>query len=188
MLDVVRLTPEQPDQGPLTVTFTQFPGLDVRVGRWHRELYPWCGCDQCDDDPSELLAAFNAMVRDLAEGHLVEELRRGLFSSRLSYRTPMRRGGRHSTGTRPKQWARAFDWTGHHGHDAIVARSQSEPFPSGPNGAEKRSILPVTARTEKCAVAVTVGHPAREDWGERAVPSRACARYASSSCSLSPLR
>jgi hypothetical protein len=59
VLEVVKLTPERPDQGALTVTFTGFPGLDVHFGWWHHELYPRCGCDVCDDDPSQLLEELN---------------------------------------------------------------------------------------------------------------------------------
>ena len=51
---LVRLTPTTPDAAPLTVAWTTFPGLLVRLGRWHVEAYPHCGCDACAEDPTDL--------------------------------------------------------------------------------------------------------------------------------------
>ena len=44
----VKLSPVDPDAAPITVTFSDFPGLHVRFGRWSTELFPVCGCDACD--------------------------------------------------------------------------------------------------------------------------------------------
>lgn len=43
----VRLTPTDPEAGPIMVVFTDFPGLFVRFGRWTEDLFPVCGCDAC---------------------------------------------------------------------------------------------------------------------------------------------
>ena len=45
----VRLSPRDPDAAPITVAFSDFPGLRVRFGRWSTELLPACGCDACDE-------------------------------------------------------------------------------------------------------------------------------------------
>ena len=45
----VRLSPADPEAAPITVVFTDFPGLFVRFGRWKEELFPVCGCDACDE-------------------------------------------------------------------------------------------------------------------------------------------
>jgi Family of unknown function (DUF6226) len=45
----VRLIPDDPKAAPLTITFTTFPGLKVRVGRWCIAGFPACGCDACDE-------------------------------------------------------------------------------------------------------------------------------------------
>lgn len=46
----VALMPTDPEAAPLTVAFTDFPGLSVRFGRWSIELFPVCGCDACAED------------------------------------------------------------------------------------------------------------------------------------------
>lgn len=107
VIDVVDLRPERRDQGALSVTFTRFPGLDVRFGRWHREVCPWSESDDCDDDPALLLADLTAMVSDLVAGNFVEHLRTGPFHSTLSYRTPTRSGRNMLTRTQGRDKGRA---------------------------------------------------------------------------------
>ena len=45
----VRLSPVDPEAAPITVVFTDFPGLFVRYGRWAEGLFPVCGCDACSE-------------------------------------------------------------------------------------------------------------------------------------------
>lgn len=45
----VKLTPTDPEAAPITLVFTDFPGLFVRFGRWVEEPLPDCGCDACDE-------------------------------------------------------------------------------------------------------------------------------------------
>ncbi|MCA1711256.1 MAG: DUF6226 family protein [Actinobacteria bacterium] len=33
------------------ITLTGFPGLHVRFGLNHTEIFPGCGCDGCDEQP-----------------------------------------------------------------------------------------------------------------------------------------
>ena len=49
----VRLTPREADAAPIAVAFSAFPGLHVRFGRWHTELFPVCGCDACDESAED---------------------------------------------------------------------------------------------------------------------------------------
>jgi Family of unknown function (DUF6226) len=45
----VRLAPRSTDGGSLTIVFTSFPGLLVRLRHWVVEPVPGCGCDACDE-------------------------------------------------------------------------------------------------------------------------------------------
>ncbi len=67
------------DGAPVTFVFTGFPGLAVRYGRWCTGVLPMCGCDACDDDPSDLVAQLTARVWSVArEGfHESRAFRRG---------------------------------------------------------------------------------------------------------------
>jgi hypothetical protein len=47
----VRFVPRAADAGALTIAFTSFPGLRVRLGHWFVESVPSCGCDACDETP-----------------------------------------------------------------------------------------------------------------------------------------
>lgn len=40
---IVRLVPRSADAGALTIAFTSFPGLRVRLGHWFVEPVPFCG-------------------------------------------------------------------------------------------------------------------------------------------------
>jgi len=73
----VRLIPAAEGAAPLTVIFSSFPGLLVRFGEWHIEAYPACGCDACDEDPSELVDRLNEHVNDLVTGQFSETIGRG---------------------------------------------------------------------------------------------------------------
>ncbi len=69
----VRLIPAG-DGAPLLVALTDFPGLAVRFGRWHTEPFPKCGCDACDEQPTELAHDFALRVDALVSGRFSEEL------------------------------------------------------------------------------------------------------------------
>jgi hypothetical protein len=60
--------------GSLTVSWTSFPGLMVRYGRWHDEAYPQCGCDACDEDPDEELEDLERKVDALTTGRFTESV------------------------------------------------------------------------------------------------------------------
>lgn len=75
---VVRLAPKAERGASLTVAVTGFPGLSVRFGRWHIEAFPACGCDACDEDPSEVANELREKVEAVADGRFAERLSRGL--------------------------------------------------------------------------------------------------------------
>jgi hypothetical protein len=80
-LRTVRLIPHTPAAAPLAVTFTDFPSVRLRLGRWHEESLPNCGCDGCDEQPADLVAELRALVTALVEGGLWERVRRGVKGS-----------------------------------------------------------------------------------------------------------
>jgi Family of unknown function (DUF6226) len=75
----VRLTPRSTDAAPLTVTFTTFPGLFVRLGHWVFEPLPACGCDACDESLDEEQRRLESMVDELTSGRLTESIKLGLW-------------------------------------------------------------------------------------------------------------
>ena len=62
---------------PLVVAFTDFPGLQLRFGRWHTPSHPVCGCDACDEQVDELLEQLHDDVDAVVHGRFTEELTRG---------------------------------------------------------------------------------------------------------------
>ena len=76
----VRLSPKDADAAPITVVFTAYPGLHLRVGRWHTELFPRCGCDACDESADGEIERLTEMVDDAIAGRFREALRRPLIS------------------------------------------------------------------------------------------------------------
>ena len=77
-LKVVRpsmsLTPRDPAAAPISVGFTAFPGLDVRLGRWYKELFPVCGCDACDDSAEDLIDDLDQIVDAVTAGRFREAI------------------------------------------------------------------------------------------------------------------
>lgn len=75
----VRLAPRSTDGGPLTIVFTSFPGLLVRLGQWVVEPVPVCGCDACDETAEQEQARLESLVGDLTTGRLTESIRLRLW-------------------------------------------------------------------------------------------------------------
>ena len=70
----IKVTPLQDSCAPITIAFTDFPGLAVRVGRWVMEPFPDCGCDACDEMPEEEFEGFTELVSDVVAGRFRESL------------------------------------------------------------------------------------------------------------------
>jgi Family of unknown function (DUF6226) len=58
----------RPRGGSLTIVFTSFPGLLVRLGHWVVEPVPVCGCEACDETAEQEQARLESMVADLNDG------------------------------------------------------------------------------------------------------------------------
>ena len=56
--------------------FTDFPGVLVRYGQFGNQQFPACGCDACNESPSELSESLNALVGAIVGGGLTEKLTR----------------------------------------------------------------------------------------------------------------
>jgi len=80
----VRLTPRDPETAPIAVSFSTFPGLHVRFGRWYMEPFPVCGCDACDESAEGEIERLNDMIDALTAGRFRESIRRPLISFRGS--------------------------------------------------------------------------------------------------------
>ena len=75
----VRLNPRDPDAAPIAVAFSALPGLHLRFGRWHTELFPSCGCDACDESTEVQIERLNEMVDDVTSGRFREAIQRPLI-------------------------------------------------------------------------------------------------------------
>ena len=115
----VRLTPANQEAAPITVAFTDFPGLYLRFELWWTEPLPDCLCDACDPHNS-----VEGLTEELTE--LIEDITAGRFreshnpSKRWKTRelwgaSGWRRGGSLTAGNLPhrqvnwKPWPRRQD-------------------------------------------------------------------------------
>lgn len=71
---VVRLVPADPGAAALTMAFTAYPGLIVRIGRDNTAPLPACGCDACDETVEECTKSLRALVTALTAGTFGERL------------------------------------------------------------------------------------------------------------------
>ena len=71
----VKLSPVDPAAAPITVTFSDFPGLHVRFGRWSTELFPVCGCDACPESAEREIERLTMMVDSVTTGGFREVVR-----------------------------------------------------------------------------------------------------------------
>ncbi len=71
----VRLSPVDPDAAPVTVVFSDFPGLHIRFGRWSTDLFPVCGCDACDESVEDEIERLTTMVDSVTTGGFREAVR-----------------------------------------------------------------------------------------------------------------
>ena len=75
----IRLIPRNDDADPITLSFTTFPGLSVRLGRWYTDSFPTCGCDACDETSEGERERLENLVEALTAGRFREAL--GLSST-----------------------------------------------------------------------------------------------------------
>ena len=70
----IKLTPLQDSCAPITIVFTNFPGLAVRVGRWVTDWFPSCGCDACDEMPEGEFERFAKRLSCVVAGQFRESM------------------------------------------------------------------------------------------------------------------
>jgi hypothetical protein len=75
----VRLVPGAAGAGSLTIAFSSFPGLTVRLGNWFVEPIPSCGCDACDESAAEGQNRLERLVGALTSGRFSESIKLGLW-------------------------------------------------------------------------------------------------------------
>ncbi len=71
----LKLTPRQESCAPITIAFTDFPGIAVRVGRWVTEPFPSCGCDACDEMPEGAFEELMELLHYVVAGRFRESMR-----------------------------------------------------------------------------------------------------------------
>jgi hypothetical protein len=82
----IRLVPNESEAAPILVAFTIFPGLGLRLGRWHTDRYPGCGCDACDETAGTEIARLQRVIDDVTAGRFREAIRLPLIGpARQSY-------------------------------------------------------------------------------------------------------
>lgn len=72
----IKLGPNDPDAAAITVAFSDFPGLNVRFGRWSTELFPVCGCDACDESADGEIKRVTRMIDSVTDGGFREAVQR----------------------------------------------------------------------------------------------------------------
>ncbi|MCP4305974.1 MAG: hypothetical protein GY926_05300 [bacterium] len=77
----IRLVPNA--GAPLAFAITDFPVVGVRFGEWGKETFPSCGCDACDEQPSDVMRRMNDLVEAAVDGRYEEELTKRMF--RISF-------------------------------------------------------------------------------------------------------
>ena len=73
----LKVNPLQDSCAPVTIAFTDFPGLAVRFGRWATDWFPSCGCDACDEMPEVEFKRFTKELSDVVAGRFRESLHLG---------------------------------------------------------------------------------------------------------------
>jgi len=81
----VRLTPPRPEAAPLTLAFTNFPGIGLWAGAFFRLFLPRCGCDACDEEWSGCANELEMTVFAVVNGTFSELLRGRRLETRISY-------------------------------------------------------------------------------------------------------
>ncbi len=110
----VRLTPVNVNVAPITIAFSDFPGLFVRVGWWVTKSFPVCGCDACDESAPDEIERLTELVGVVTGGGFQEAVQcpKGPFARhcgrKSEFRAPTHIGSGKSRITR----ARARQMTG----------------------------------------------------------------------------
>jgi Family of unknown function (DUF6226) len=71
----VQLVPRDLSAAPVVVSFTDFPGLYVRCGRWFLNAFPSCGCDACDEGLEDESRRFGELIENVVAGRFSEAVK-----------------------------------------------------------------------------------------------------------------
>ncbi len=63
-----RLTPQSPTAASVTISWSAFPGVHVRLGGGRMHAFPTCGCDACDEDADEAIQLLREVVLAVTRG------------------------------------------------------------------------------------------------------------------------
>ncbi|MDO8150371.1 DUF6226 family protein [Isoptericola sp. b408] len=72
----VHLRPAHDDGAPLTIVWSDLPGVFVLAGLEHLETFPGCACDACDEAIEDGADDLEELVLGVAAGSLHERVRR----------------------------------------------------------------------------------------------------------------
>ncbi|ANC31596.1 DUF6226 family protein [Isoptericola dokdonensis] len=75
LLRVVVLRPHRAGAAPISIAWTDYPGVEVRAGALVRRSFPSCGCDACDDSVESMADDLEALVLGVAAGRAREWVR-----------------------------------------------------------------------------------------------------------------
>lgn len=70
----VEFRPRNPRSAPITITFTDFPGVRIRAGISHSVGQPSCGCDACDEWWEPCVDEIETLILAVAEGRFQESV------------------------------------------------------------------------------------------------------------------
>ena len=68
----VKLTPVDADAAPILLSFTAFPSLAARFGRWYSNPFLDCACDACDETAEGEAERLGSMIDDVIVGRFRE--------------------------------------------------------------------------------------------------------------------
>ena len=69
------LVPRDGGAAPIVVTYSAFPGVRVRYGRWYITASPSCGCDACDQTAESEIERLKSLIDNLTVGRFREAIR-----------------------------------------------------------------------------------------------------------------
>jgi Family of unknown function (DUF6226) len=68
------LAPEDPSSAPIVVSFSAFPGIQIRLGYWHFMAFPASGCDSCKEEVNAEILRFRSSAADVVAGRFIESI------------------------------------------------------------------------------------------------------------------
>jgi Family of unknown function (DUF6226) len=71
----IAVLPCEAGAAPITIAFSDFPGLRVRFGRWYVLAFPTCGCDACDETMESETERLTSLLDNMTAGRFREAIR-----------------------------------------------------------------------------------------------------------------